>query len=539
MEQERFVNGGWWHDSSVLAATGEGVEKEEPRAWEGWWNERVVELVRLSMEEKDALSVLLTGRGEDNFGSLIKRIVASKQLEFDLICLKPKFRPSTSEAFASTMLYKQALLNEIIYTYSRASEIRVYEDRPKHIVDFRQYFTQLNTSINERSNQSVPQRLPIAADVIQIQENAGLLDAATEIAAVQRMINLNNIAYKSGSAHPRAKPYRIARDVCFTAYMLPLSAQDQLQSLMTGSPYNQPQTNDIRFLANAIMIFPRPGTAPASLLTRVGGIGHSVQWRVSSTACLENRIWAAKVVPINPQEKVATDPNPAVIVLALRRGAKPQESSRIRNWQPVPADKAFIFDSTVGEKVILRIEEETGPAPPRPTQAGKNRGSGGGVPLPESLDVDGGRPAKRVHTRDQDFISLGGADDGKMNGYGYGQGIDENRRLQQDQAGISVGNRGPGGQFGQHNQQRGGGRGGGARSHERPPVGRSDRPPGGSRGSGSGSFGSRGARGGKGRGTYRSLDDMDGAGGGRGYRDHDAAYARGGGGGGEGLRYDY
>ena len=40
--QECFINGGWWHDPRILEATGEGIEKEEPRAWEGWWNEQIV-----------------------------------------------------------------------------------------------------------------------------------------------------------------------------------------------------------------------------------------------------------------------------------------------------------------------------------------------------------------------------------------------------------------------------------------------------------------------------------------------------------------
>ena len=37
-----FANGSWWHDPNILAATGQGIEKEEPRAWEGWWNEQIV-----------------------------------------------------------------------------------------------------------------------------------------------------------------------------------------------------------------------------------------------------------------------------------------------------------------------------------------------------------------------------------------------------------------------------------------------------------------------------------------------------------------
>ena len=39
---ECFVNGGWWHDPSILSATGDGIDTEEARGWRGWWNEQVV-----------------------------------------------------------------------------------------------------------------------------------------------------------------------------------------------------------------------------------------------------------------------------------------------------------------------------------------------------------------------------------------------------------------------------------------------------------------------------------------------------------------
>jgi HAD domain family 1 in Swiss Army Knife RNA repair proteins len=39
---ECFANGGWWHDPGILSATGEGLEKEELKAWKGWWNEAIV-----------------------------------------------------------------------------------------------------------------------------------------------------------------------------------------------------------------------------------------------------------------------------------------------------------------------------------------------------------------------------------------------------------------------------------------------------------------------------------------------------------------
>ena len=122
--------GGWWHDSNILASTGKGIEEEEPRAWEGWWNESIVDLVRLSMEEDDALSVLLTGRKESAFARLILRMVKAKKLEFDMVCLKPEVGPS-NQRLTSTMMYKQELLKDLVFTYSDAEEVRIYEDRPK------------------------------------------------------------------------------------------------------------------------------------------------------------------------------------------------------------------------------------------------------------------------------------------------------------------------------------------------------------------------------------------------------------------------
>lgn len=85
------------------------------------------------MQQKDALTVLLTGRGEHNFADLVKRIVASKKLQFDMVCLKPRVGPN-NQRFPSTMLFKKALLEDIVYTYKDAEEIRVYEDRPKQYV---------------------------------------------------------------------------------------------------------------------------------------------------------------------------------------------------------------------------------------------------------------------------------------------------------------------------------------------------------------------------------------------------------------------
>jgi hypothetical protein len=85
------------------------------------------------MKQKDALTVLLTGRSESGFAELIKRMVKSRSLEFDMVCLKPEVGPN-SQRFSTTMNFKQLFLEDLIFTYKQAEEVRVYEDRIKQYV---------------------------------------------------------------------------------------------------------------------------------------------------------------------------------------------------------------------------------------------------------------------------------------------------------------------------------------------------------------------------------------------------------------------
>lgn len=88
-----------------------------------------MELVQLSSEQDDALTVLLTGRGEGRFAQLLQRIVNSRKLSFDMMCLKPETGPN-NQRISSTMEFKRVLLQDLVLTYRDATEIRVYEDRP-------------------------------------------------------------------------------------------------------------------------------------------------------------------------------------------------------------------------------------------------------------------------------------------------------------------------------------------------------------------------------------------------------------------------
>lgn len=486
--QEAFVGGGWWHDSSILASTGRGLDEEEPRAWAGHWNEQIVQLVELSMAQQDALTVLLTGRSEAEFAQLIQRIVSSRRLNFDLIVLKPG-ADADGNKYESTMTFKQTFLGTLLSTYTTATTLRLYEDRPKHTKAFRTFFEDFNTSLLTTSQHQYTEgnpRKPIEAEVVQVTEDAACLDATVEIATVQRMINIHNAAIKSGTAGSSYRPMKLHRNVFFTAYLIPPESSKALCDLVKfPAGLHSASRSEINMLGNSILIAPRP--ADSHLLMRVGGLGHKVQWRVTGLACYDKRIWAAKVTPVNTQERVFTHSRPAHVVLALKKGSKPAEADRIQNWQSVGGDEALMFDTTVGEKVQLRIDEDTKSGGSEqgghqiPSSSGRNGAAGRGS------GNDGSPPTKKPRTREQDFIPIAG--------YASAPNDDEVRPRP---AAISAnqGTRQGGGP-----RKRGGG--GGPRGQAR------------SGGNGPG------ARNGPPSHGYRSLDDMNGGRQVRGYADFD------------------
>jgi hypothetical protein len=370
-----FVNGGWWHDSRILAATGGGIAKEEPRAWAGWWNETVVELVQLTMKQQDALCILLTGRSESGFGELVKRMTTSKGLEFDLMTLKPAVGPG-NERFASTMQFKQQFLTSLMETYKHAEEIRIYEDRPKHVKGFRDFMELYNDRLHEAQLTGIPARPPISAEVVQVAEMATSLDPVTEVAEVQHLVNAHNEALVKRPQGLRGERLIIKRTVFYTGYLIENADTQRLLTLVQ-LPGNLADA-ELKIHANNILICARP--CPFSILKKVGGMGAKMRWQVVGTACYDDSVWAASVRPVDANAKFHSDNPSPFVVLALRKGARPHDAGKIRNWQPVPPEKAYVFDTTVGERMSLQIEPENPSAGDYeslfPNQAAKRRFTG-------------------------------------------------------------------------------------------------------------------------------------------------------------------
>ncbi|KAK4146621.1 uncharacterized protein C8A04DRAFT_9588 [Dichotomopilus funicola] len=469
---DAFVNGGWWHDSRILAATGEGIAKEEPRAWEGWWNEKIVELIHLSNKQKDALCVLLTGRSESGFGELIKRMAASRGLDFDLISLKPAVGPN-NERFANTMVFKQAFLHALMQTYKQAKEMRIYEDRIKHVKGFRDFLDGYDD---------------INGEVIQVLDVATYLDPIVEVAEVQQIITDHNASLTKRRRGVKGDRLAINKTVFYTGYMISNTDTQRLLTL-AQTPQNLPE-GDLKFHANNIMICPRP--CPPAILEKVGGLGSKMTWEVTGTASFENTIWAVCVKPVPATASFHTgDPVP-LVVLALRKGARHIDAGKIQKWQPVSPDKAFRFETTVGEKILLRIEGEAG---------SQHHGHHGTQGHHHDGQFHKGQNNKRKHTGGQDDFRArqsGGAQGGQQPQRQFHQG--RNFADGGGTGGPGNGGGGGGGRGGAagRGNARGGGGGGGNRGFRN------------SRGGGKGRGGGRGGHGGGGNHHYKSLDDVGG-----------------------------
>ena len=342
---------------------------------------------------------------------------------------------------------------------------------------FRDFFKVFNNDLQYTAN---PPRKPIVADVIQVTDQSTTLDPIAETAEVQRLINAHNMQIP-----PPARNLEIKKTVSYTGYLISPTDIPRLLSLVNNIPGMANGNN--KWLANNILI--SYGPAPTSILNKVGGMGHKQDWQVTGLGVYSNSIWAARVSPIPPVSIVYTEAKDHFIILAQKNATPLSHAARITQWPPVPPDKSYIIQTTVGEKAQLRVEYESDESEH------------------DSLfDPNDRKNLKRPHSPPSRFLHQRG-----------GQGNDENRRIGgpiQNRArggGGGAGNRGGPNSINRNSNNRrgqGGGknRGGGGGNR---------------RGGGSGPGGPGGGGGGP-RG-YKSLDDMGTTGNGR-YQRGDPSY---------------
>lgn len=90
-----------------------------------------------SIANPNAVTVMLTGRSEA-YEQKIKSLLDKQGLVFDHYGFKPL---DTSE---STMGFKQRFIDELIEKYPSVSTVNMWEDRPKHVIKFKEFLDSKN-----------------------------------------------------------------------------------------------------------------------------------------------------------------------------------------------------------------------------------------------------------------------------------------------------------------------------------------------------------------------------------------------------------
>lgn len=174
------------------------------------------------------------------------------------------------------------------------------------------------------------------------------------------MVNAHNLASRNpalNASKSRNGRLQIKRIVFYTGYLVTQEVSNSMTQNLLGPllPPGLAESNDLKYMANSILITPRP--ASRSILEKIGGMGKKLSWQVTGTGTLDNKIWAARVAPIPATEPYHTENPLPIVVLAVRKGARLIDAGKIQNWHPIPADKAITFETVIGEKVVLRVEE--------------------------------------------------------------------------------------------------------------------------------------------------------------------------------------
>lgn len=131
----------WWSEPLFLEKSFNrmlAIEDASAREQE-CWNKEIIELARSSFEDKETVSIVLTGRKEELFGPLFEKTLKECDTTFfNAVCLKKRGVGN------STMEYKTAVLKDLIDEYEGTlEEITVYDDRLSQIEKFKDFFNQL------------------------------------------------------------------------------------------------------------------------------------------------------------------------------------------------------------------------------------------------------------------------------------------------------------------------------------------------------------------------------------------------------------
>lgn len=165
LDNTYFLTGGWWDDpiplELIIKLAGASIStktaitnnnsttttNKSKSSLTSYWNHDILKLSKLSNEQEDTISIILTGRKENLFKNIILKIIELSRLEdpnflkpslqFDAICLKKSIKGAL---WTTTMMYKTAVIRDFLEYYPNLEEVTIYDDRMNQINGFNRFF---------------------------------------------------------------------------------------------------------------------------------------------------------------------------------------------------------------------------------------------------------------------------------------------------------------------------------------------------------------------------------------------------------------
>ncbi|KAI8344459.1 hypothetical protein BC941DRAFT_408686 [Chlamydoabsidia padenii] len=148
---------GWWKDYRSLDLG--PIDELEKTQWANYWNEDIVAKARQSLQDPTIMTVVLTGRRAIPFYPMISRMLTSKQLDFDLLGLRPdptqecyndhvKNNKTTttygaSSVFVNTLDFKTCFILNLLHNIPSLKQVNMWDDRLNHVKRFEDFLCQL------------------------------------------------------------------------------------------------------------------------------------------------------------------------------------------------------------------------------------------------------------------------------------------------------------------------------------------------------------------------------------------------------------
>ncbi|KAK6339501.1 hypothetical protein TWF718_008909 [Orbilia javanica] len=354
-DKDRLLGGGWWQTPSILDATIDrrvdpdiNSQVNRERRYPDRWNKPIVDIALRADQNAHTLNVLLTGRNRNLFSKTMLRIMRNVGFAFDLIVLKQN-HPQLGHEFTTTMEFKKCFISTLLSHYRKTERISIYEDRPGHSRQFRDFGDEFNNEVVR--NPLVQPR--VRFDVVQVQPAHRDLDPLEEIKQVKFMLQRHNKLAQTVDASSRPPPARLFKRVCHTSYMLSPETTHTLLVKFRLKPRLNP--HEVDFFGRYIPI--KMGKCEPSEIETLGGMGAQVQFETISFGSYSDYIWAVRVKPVGSKATVSTINTIPTIILAKRIDVTEAFVQRIENWEDVcPGDPRYLmFSATVGEQLQLQI----------------------------------------------------------------------------------------------------------------------------------------------------------------------------------------